>query len=167
MPQLQLPIFPAGLTHITANLAVECRDGRVTYFHGQLPVFVHAQDDARTFRMITSQFVYNGNATQADIGRAFGVTAISVKRAVKRYKQHGPGGFYAPRQVRGAAVLTQEVIERIEELLAQGMARGDAARHVGVKPNTVAKAMRAGRVRGKKRPPQEGRRSRGSGRRGE
>ena len=64
-------------------------------------------------------------------------------------------------------MLTQEVIERIEELLAQGMARGDAARHVGVKPNTVAKAMRAGRVRGKKRPPQEGRRSRGSGRRGE
>jgi len=157
MPQLQLPIFPAGSTHITQNLAFECRDGQVTYFHGQLPVFVHGEDDARTFRMITSQFVYNGNATQAEIARAFGVTAISVKRAVKRYKQHGPGGFYAPRQVRGAAVLIPEVIEQIEDLLAQGMARGAAARHVGVKPNTVAKAMRAGRVRGKKRPPQAGR----------
>jgi transposase len=158
MPQLQLPIFPAGSTHITQNLAFECRDGRVTYFHGQLPVFVHAQDDARTFRMITSQFVYNGNATQADIARAFGVTAISVKRAVKRYKKHGPGGFYALRQVRGAAVLTAAVIEQIEELLAQGMDRSAAARQLGLKRDTVAKAMQAGRVRGKKRPPQEGRR---------
>jgi transposase-like protein len=150
MPQLQLPIFPAGSTHITQTLAFESREGRVTYFHGQLPVFVHAEDDARTFRMITSQFVVNGNATQADIARAFGVTTISVKRAVKTYRQHGPGGFYASRQARGAAVLTEEVIEQIEELLVQGMERGAAARQLGLKPNTVAKAMRAGRVRGKK-----------------
>ncbi len=158
MPQLQLPIFPAGSTHITQNLAFECREGRVTYFHGQLPVFVHAEDDARTFRMITSQFVVSGNATQADIARAFGVTAISVKRAVKTYRQHGPGGFYAPRQVRGPAVLTEEVIEQIEDLLAQGMERGVAARHLGLKPNTVAKAMRAGRVCEKKSPQRGSRR---------
>ena len=152
MPQFQLPIFPAGSTHVTQNLAFECRQGRVTYFHGQLPVFVHAADDVRTFRMITSQLVVNGNATQADIARAFGVTAISVKRAVKIYRQQGPGGFYAPRQVRGPVVLTGEVIEQIENLLAQGMDRGVAARQLGLKPNTVAKAMRAGRVRGKKSP---------------
>ena len=158
MPQLQLPIFPAGSTHITQDLAFECRDGRVTYFHGQLPVFVHAADDVRTFRMITSQLVVNGNATQADIARAFGVTAISVKRAVKTYRRQGPGGFYAPRPVRGPAVLTEAVIEQIEELLAEGMERGAAARHLGLKPNTVAKAMRAGRVRGKKSPPRGSRR---------
>jgi len=158
MPQLQLPIFPAGSTHITPSLAFECRAGRVTYFHGQLPVFVHAEEDVRTFRMITSQFVVNGNATQADIARAFGVTAISVKRAVKTYRRQGPGGFYAPRPVRGPAVLTEAVIEQIEDLLAQGMERGAAARHLGLKPNTVAKAMRAGRVRGKKSPPRGNRR---------
>jgi len=152
MPQLQLPMFPVGSTHITQSLAFECREGQVTYFHGQLAVFVHAADDARTFRMITSQFVYNGNATQADIARAFGVTAISVKRAVKRYTKHGPGGFYALRQVRGAAVLTAAVIEQLEELLAQGMERSAAARQLGLKRDTVAKAMQAGRVRGKKSP---------------
>jgi transposase-like protein len=158
VPQLQLPIFPAGSTPITQSLAFECRAGRVTYFHGQLPVFVHAADDVRTFRMITSQFVVNGNATQAEIARAFGMTAISVKRAVKTYRQHGPGGFYAPRPVRGPAVLTEEVIEQIEELLGQGMERSAAARHLGLKPNTVAKAMRAGRVRGKKSPQRGNRR---------
>ena len=158
MPQLQLPIFPAGSTHITQNVAFECRDGQVTYFHGQLPVFVHAEDDTRTFRMITSQFVYNGNATQADIARAFGVTAISVKRAVERYTKQGLGGVYARRQMRGAAVLSAAVIEPLEELLAQGMDRSAAARQLGLKRDTVAKAMQAGRVRGKKRPQQEGRR---------
>ncbi len=158
MPQLQLPMFPAGAVHITGELAFECRDGRVTYFYGQLPVFVHDEQDVRTFRMISSQFVVNGNATQAEIARAFGVTAISVKRSVKVYRQRGPGGFYAPRPVRGAAVLTAEVIEQIEELLAAGMEHGAAARQLGLKPNTVAKAIRAGRVRGKKKSPVGGRR---------
>jgi transposase-like protein len=152
MPQLQLPIFPVGAVHITQELAFECRDGRVTYFYGQLPVFVHAEDDVRTFRLITSQLVVNGSATQAEIARAFGVTPISVKRSVKLYRKHGPAGFYAPRPVRGpGAVLTPEVIEKLEDLLAGGMERSEAARQLGLKPNTVAKAMVAGRVRGKKK----------------
>jgi transposase len=40
--------------------------------------------------MITAQFCVNGNAKQMDIVRAFGVTKISVKRAVKRYREQGP-----------------------------------------------------------------------------
>ena len=36
MPQIQLPMFPAGVTHITAELAFECRDGTVTYFNADL-----------------------------------------------------------------------------------------------------------------------------------
>jgi transposase len=153
MPQLQLPIFPAGSTHITSTLAFESRDGRVTYFHGQMPVFSHGEEDWRTFRMITSQFVVNGNARQADIVRAFGVSDISVKRSVKKYREQGPAGFYAPRHVRGANVLTAETIEKLEDLMATGMDRSAAARELGLKPNTVAKAMRTGRVRGKKSSP--------------
>jgi transposase len=133
-------------------LVFECRDGRVTYFHGQMPVFSHAEDDSRTFRMITSQFVVNGNATQADIVRAFGVTSISVKRSVKTFRRRGSAGFYSARGVRGAKVLTAETIEKLEDLMATGMDRAAAAQQLGLKPNTVAKAMRAGRVRGKKSP---------------
>jgi len=48
-----------------------------------MPVFVHDESDLQTFRMITSQFYINGNATQAEICRAFGVPSITVKRAVK------------------------------------------------------------------------------------
>jgi len=51
-----LPIFPEGSTHITSELTFEKRDGRVTYFHGLMPVFVHDEDDIRSFRMVTAQF---------------------------------------------------------------------------------------------------------------
>ena len=94
MPQLVLPIFPEGATQITPELTFEKRDGWVTYFHGLMPVFRHEEDDIQSFRMITSQFCGNGNATQAQITKAFGVPGISVKRAVKLYREKGPSGFF-------------------------------------------------------------------------
>jgi hypothetical protein len=33
MPQLQLPVFPVGVTQITSELAFEKRDGQVFYFN--------------------------------------------------------------------------------------------------------------------------------------
>ena len=36
MPQVQLPLFPAGTTHLNQDLAFECHDGQVTYFNGHL-----------------------------------------------------------------------------------------------------------------------------------
>lgn len=150
MPQLQLPIFAAGMTLITRELGAQCRDGTVTYFNGCMPVFSHSGDDLRTFRMITSQFVVNGNARQCEIARAFGIPKVSVKRAVRQYRDKGVAGFYAPRRGRGPAVLTAEVVERLQDLLDAGMARAEAARELELKPDTVAKAVHSGRLRGKK-----------------
>ncbi len=107
MPQLQLPIFPEGVTHITAVLAFSKRDGQVTYFNGSMPVYIHEETDRASFQMITAQFCVNGNAKQMDIVRAFGVSKISLKRAVKRYREEGPRGFYTPRKRRGPAVLAE------------------------------------------------------------
>ena len=45
MPQTQLPFFPEGVTHITPLLAFRKEDGRVTYFNGSMPVFVHEEAD--------------------------------------------------------------------------------------------------------------------------
>ena len=53
MPQIQLPMFPDGVSHITSELAFMKEAGRVTYFNGQMSVFVHDEDDVRTFRLIT------------------------------------------------------------------------------------------------------------------
>ena len=54
MPQLQLPMFPFGVTPITALLAFIKEDKNITYFNGSLPVFSHADEDTQSFRMITA-----------------------------------------------------------------------------------------------------------------
>ena len=146
MPQLQFPFFPEGVTHITPLLAFCKQDGRVTYFNGSMPVFVHDEADTDSFRMITAQFCVNGNARQADIVRAVGVTRISLKRAVKRYRAEGPRGFYTPRRTRGPAVLTAPVLAHAQQLLDDGLETAQVAERLGVKPDTLSKAVRAGRL---------------------
>jgi len=114
MPQAQLPFFPKGATQINAKLAFERQDEQVTYFHGHLPVFQHQVDDTKTFHLIASQFYVNGNATQAELCRAFGVTSISLKRAVKRYREKGAAGFYEKPVRRGVAVLTPPILAKAQ-----------------------------------------------------
>src|SRR5271156_2655818 len=147
MPQRHLPMFPAGVTHITNELAFERRDGKIAYFNGHMPVFVHDEDDVATFRMITSQFCERGYAKQSAIIRAFGVTSISVKRAVKLYRERGTKGFYARRVSRGSAVLTAGVMAEIESLLVAGVSLAEVAQKLGLKLNTLQKAVSAGRIR--------------------
>jgi len=155
MPQAQMPFFPEGVTHITALLAFRKEHGRVTYFNASMPVFVHDEDDLASFRMITAQFYVNGNAKQADIVRAFGVSKISLKRAVKCYREAGPKGFYAPRTRRGPAVLTPPVMAEAQRLLDEGLESAEVADQLGIKRDTFSKAVRAGRLHPsvKKTPP--------------
>ena len=146
MPQTFLPLFPDGGTQINARLSFVKRDGEVTYFHGVLPVFSHHEQDRATFRMITAQFCATGNAQQAEIVRAFGVTSISVKRAVKCYRAKGPAGFYAPRRTRGAAVLKPAVVEEVQQRLDGGQTTAQIADDLQLKKNTLNKAIASGRL---------------------
>jgi transposase-like protein len=103
----------------------------------------------RSFRMITSFFYVKGFVQQSDLCRTFGVTPIAVKRAVKKYREEGSGGFYAERRVRGAAVLLPDVLEK--DLLAEGGVRVTAvASQLGVGADTLREAIETGRVRVKK-----------------
>jgi len=52
MPQVQLPIFPAGVTHINSKVAFEERDGKVYYFNGHLPAFVQEKGALASFRFL-------------------------------------------------------------------------------------------------------------------
>ena len=146
MAQLLLPIFPDAVTPVKELLSVGKQDGRVVYFHGVLPVFSHAEDDLATFRMITAQFIAQGHLRVVDVSRAFGVPALSVKRALKRYRQEGPKGFYVPPRRRGPAVLTAEVLKQAQALLDDGRTVPSAAAELGIKSDTLSKAVRAGRL---------------------
>jgi len=146
MPQLLLPIFPDAVTPIKELLSVGRQDGKVVYFHGVLPVFSHAEEDLATFRMITAQFIEQGHLRVVDVSRAFGVPALSVKRALKRYRQEGPKGFYMPARRRGPAVLTAGVLQQAQALFDDGQTVSRVAAELGIKSDTLSKAVRAGRL---------------------
>ena len=152
MPQVQLPIFPTGVTHINSEVAFEERDGKVYYFNGHLAVFVHEKKALATFRLFSTQLVINGNATQAEISRAFGVPLVTVKRYVKLFREGGAASFFAPVKKRSASKLTTEVCRQAQELLDQELEVPEVGRQLGILSNTLHKAIRAGRLRpGKKK----------------
>jgi DNA invertase Pin-like site-specific DNA recombinase len=66
---------------------------------------------------------------------------------VKRYREKGVAGFYEEPNRRGPAVLTAEVLETAQALLNEGLETSAVAEQLGVKRDTLAKAIRAGRLR--------------------
>ena len=146
MPQTLLPLFPAEAIPVNELISFCKREGTVYYFHGALPVFSHAESDLKAFRMFSSQLVVNGNCTQAELVRAFGISSISMKRYVKKVRAGGSKAFFAPRRKRQPRVLTPEVLKRAQELLVEGRPRSAVAKVLELKPDTLSKAVRAGRL---------------------
>jgi transposase-like protein len=147
MPQVQLPIFPEGVTVINQEIAFQRGGDRVTYFNGHLPVFTHGKNDLTTFRFFTTQLIINGTASQAEIIRAFGVPAVTVKRYVKLYREKGAEGFFGPKKARQGSKLKGEVLEQANGLLEEGRSVPEVAEQTGVLANTLHKAIAAGRLR--------------------
>ncbi len=149
MPQLQLPIFPAGVTEINSRIAVQKDASAVWYIHGHLPVFQHAEGDVQSFRMFTSQMIAAGTVKPKEIVQTFGVPMITVKRYMRLYRDHGARGFYeAKPRHSSASVLKGEVLEQAQRLLDEGRSVPEVAEELKVLPNTLHKAIRAGRLRG-------------------
>ena len=146
MPQLQLPIFPAGMTPINPQIAVLCESGKVAYLHGHLPVFQHDEKDLASFRLFTSQMIVNGNVRHGEVARAFGVPLSTVKRYAKLYREKGAAGFFAPRRRRSAVVLTDEVKAQAQVLLSEGKSAAEVGQQLVILPDTVRKAIQAGHL---------------------
>lgn len=146
MPQRQLPIFPAGSTAITNEIAFEVREGRVFYFNGHLPVFAHDIADIASFRLFTTQLIENGTVSQGNIAKVFGISLTTIKRCVKRYREKGPEAFYVSGPRRKGKKLTPERLLEVQELLNQGESVPAASTRVGILANTIHKAIDDGRL---------------------
>lgn len=146
MPETILPFFLEGCHQITELVSYERRDGMVYYFHGSFPVFNHAEDDSASFKMFTSQLIANGQCRNVDIQRAFGVTKISVCRALQKFREGGSEAFYAPKRTRGPAVLTDEKLRRAQKFLDDGIPWQDVADRLDIKRDTLRKAIRHGKL---------------------
>jgi transposase len=147
MPQALLPIIPHGATPINDLISVVRQDNQWTYFCGVQPVFHHAEDDRRSFRMFSAQLCCQGACTQAQIIRTFGVSKNSVLRSVATYRKEGVGGFYRHRRGGGCSVITAEVTAQAEKLLHLGHTRRQVAEELDIKYDTLRKAINQGRVR--------------------
>src|ERR1035438_2253955 len=146
MPRLQRPIFPAESKCIADGYSVECRDKQVVYFSSLMPIFQHAEDDLRSFRMFTSLLIVMDVVRQVDIVKVFGVPLPTVKRYLKLLRDHGQEAFFTDPKPRSAPVLTEETRQVIERLMEEGKSVPEVAEASGVKANTLHKAIRAGRL---------------------
>ncbi len=146
MPQRLLPLIPDGATQINDLISVVQEEGQWTWFYSIQPVFSHPGDDRRSFQMFTSQLVCQGSCRQIEIMRAFGVSKNSVLRSVKKYREEGIPAFYGPRRGRGSTVITEEVVQKAQQLLQTGASRKDVAEQLGIKCDTLRKAIQQGRL---------------------
>jgi Transposase protein len=148
-----LPLIPDGATRVSDSISVARENGDWTYFCGVYPVFRHAENDHRSFRMFTAQLICQGACRQAEIRRVFGVSKNSVIRSVHAYRAGSVGAFYAPRATRGASVLMPEVKAQAQRLLDAGYSPREVADQLGLKCDTLRKAIQQGRLT-KPAPPQ-------------
>jgi len=106
------------------------------------------------FRFITSQLVVSGSCRQVDIIKTFGVSKSSVIRSINRLQEEGAEAIFRPRKRRrGGTKLTPEVVKLAQLLLDQGRSRTETAQEVGVKRDTLRKAIGDGRLHEPSSPP--------------
>jgi len=146
MPQVQLPIFPAGSVEINRDLACRTEGEQVIYYNGHLPVFTHPKNDLASFRLFTSQLIVQGSATQGQIAKAFGVPLVAIKRATKLYRERGSAGFFVPKARREGSKLHAQKLEQARALLVQGQPLPVVSQQTGVLTDTLRKAVEAGRL---------------------
>jgi len=144
MAQALLPIIPPGATSINELISVVGQGHQWIYFCGVQPVFQHAQKDRSSFRMFTAQLCVQGACSQAQIMRAFGVSKNSVLRSVAKYRREGIERFYRARKGRGASVMIAELTSKAQRLLDTGYSRTEVAEELGIKYDTLRKAINRG-----------------------
>jgi len=146
MVQLALPIFPVDTIMINEHLGIGRKNGVVTYFHCGLPIYLHSENDHRSFRFITSKLLLAGVCRKIDICRAFHVTIDSVKRYVKRLETCGDGAFFMDERRNGGTryKLLPDVIARMQRYVEQGKNNCEIARLEKVTEGTVRHALKQG-----------------------
>ena len=123
MPQIQLPIFPAGSVELNRDLAGRTDGDQVVYFNAHLPVFTHRRDDLASFRMFTSQLIVQGSATQGHIAKAFGLPLVTIKRGTQLFRTAGAAGFFVPKTRREGSQLNANKLAEARGLIEQGQPR--------------------------------------------
>jgi transposase len=147
-----LPLIPNNTTQITALLSVWRGEDKWVYFHGTHPIYSHEPNDKAMFRFIIAHLIDTGACRQVDILNTFAVSKSFVDRATRQFREKGPESFFqTPRRRKTGTILTKEVLGKAQSLLDLGYSKRDAADELGVKYDTLRKAINDGRLKAPKR----------------
>lgn len=151
-----MPVFPAEGVQLGEQISVVTQGDTVHYFHYDMPIFSHAVNDIATFRMFTSSLCDKGQCKLVEVQRAFSVSAISVKRSLKQYREKGPTSFFRTKHHGSKPrILVGECLEQVQRLLDKGFPPRAVEERTGVKADTIRRAIQGGRLhRPKKGGPQ-------------
>ncbi|RLA36598.1 MAG: hypothetical protein DRQ64_10000, partial [Gammaproteobacteria bacterium] len=146
--QLHLPIFPAEGLPLGDQCSVVEREGTVWYFHYDMPVFSHPVEDQASFRMFTSSLCDQGLCRLVEIERTFFVSAISVKRALKQFREEGIQSFFVEKKKkeRKPRVFDEATCERVQALLDSGLSPREIEDQTGIPADTTRRAILKGRL---------------------
>lgn len=152
MGQQILPLYIDGEYQINEKIHYEYNKETETIYYYLYchPLYSHGVNEKTSFQLVTAQLIVYGHCRNVEIVKAFGVSSISVKRAVKKYRTGGISAFVKKRSTRGPKVLTDEVLLEAQKLLDEGENRTNVAQNLGIKANTLSKAIQAGKLTEKK-----------------
>ena len=140
-----LGLQPAEATPVNQRPSM-LRDGdRVYYYLDISPLDMQAADDRRAARRCMAHLAHMAHmahmqlATPAQLARAGGVCARTVRRDVERPEQYGPAGFDRPRRPRRRhGIEDREVLRRAARILLEGASRARATRPCASTSGSVA-----------------------------
>lgn len=145
--QLRLPRYHDAPVHVSDAVSVVRKDGMVWWFHQGMPLGAHAESDVASFRHQSSMLCDSGACALVEVERAFGVSAISVKRALKLYRAGGARSFFERKKtVRADPVMTPQRLLEIQALIDQGLSDRQIAERLGLKRDTIYRTVKAGRL---------------------
>ncbi len=132
--KMLLPIFPRGTKMISEYVGVYEQEGLVQYIANGLPIFAHSKDDLASFRYITSNLIHQKLCRKVDIERGFHVSADTVSRWYKKFKEQGEKAFFSQDNRKGTAhKIFGERKERIQKKLDKGQSVNSIAGEEGVR----------------------------------
>lgn len=147
--QKLLPLFSRDVTLINTHIGFANRDGNVYYFNGQMPLFHHEEQDLDSFKMFMAQLYVHGNARQSEINRTFNLNPINMKRWSQKYTDGGARAFYNKKSPGNSKprVLTSSVLKKVQSLFDEGYGVKEVGNILGLKSDTLKKAIRSGKLR--------------------
>ena len=155
MHQTFLPVFPEGAKMINSEIGLKAIGNKILYFNGGMRMYKHQKDDYRSFRYITSQMIDLETVRHTEIISTFEVSKESVNRWLRIYREDGGYGFFREKKPASHGTkLTDEVLPHAQALLNSGKTIKEIGTELGIKPDTLRKAISCHRLAKPAFPPQ-------------